>query len=87
MTIFIIISTALSKKGPDGSRAYDAFTGTFLTPAWKEMSRNVLDPLRLRLYRYPYNDPINNRRKLAFRGNNALVSFFTTAVIVKKNAR
>ena len=59
----------LLNQGPDGSRAYDAFTGTFLTPAWKAMSRNVLDPLSLRLYRYPYNDPVNNRRQNVFKGN------------------
>ena len=31
------------------------------------MSHNVLDPITLRLYRYPYNDPINGMKRLTIR--------------------
>jgi hypothetical protein len=43
-----------------GSAAYDPYTGSFLSPLWKTVLDNVLDPMTLRLYRYPRNDPVNN---------------------------
>ena len=61
-------------QGSDGSRSYDSYTGTFLTPAWKQISRNVLDPISLRLYRYPNNDPINGQKKLTLRDPKSLLN-------------
>lgn len=49
----------------EGSRAYDPLTGSFLTPAWKNVLLHYKDlplyePLSLwLLYRFPGNDPIN----------------------------
>ena len=48
-------------QGPGGSTVYDPLTGSLLAPRWKSILEKVLDPMTLRMYRYPRNDPINTK--------------------------
>ena len=65
------------QDGPEGSYAYDPFTGTFLTPQWRNILNKDLLPLEdattfYSLYRYPRNDPINSAKFNPFAGKFTL---------------